>query len=327
VLLAARLAQGLAHGGELPSAQTYLSEVAPPARRGLWASFIYVSGTIGISVGTLLGAVLTTVLDENEMASWGWRLPFVVGGLLGVYALVMRRRLEESTVFEQDVTEHAGTTSPEPTAPMWAAVVAHRRQAVQVIGMTVGLTIVYYAWAISAPQFAITRGVDEAGALWAGLVANLVFIGVLPLWGRLSDRVGRKPVMLGCTSGLALAIFPLNAMLGDSPVTLALTMSIALVLVAGPAAILPAIFAELFPTHIRTVGVGVPYSVAVALFGGTAPYLQTWFAENVGSVGFNAYVVAMLLVSVAVVVATPETRGRDRHERRQQPGPEPAGAG
>jgi MFS transporter, MHS family, alpha-ketoglutarate permease len=312
ILLLARLAQGLAHGGELPSAQTYLSEVAPAARRGLWASFIYFSGTVGISVGTLLGAVLTTVLDEADMAAWGWRVPFVLGGLLGFYALVMRRRLAETGVFRDDVAEHDATTHERQ--PMWESIVRHRKQALQVIGMTVGLTIVYYAWAISAPQFAITRGVDEAGALWAGLAANMVFIAVLPLWGALSDRIGRKPVLLVCTAGLAAAIFPLTALVGDNAVQLAVTMSLALVLIAGPAAIVPAVFAEMFPTHIRTVGVGVPYSAAVAGFGGTAPYLQTWFAENLGSWAFNLYVVAMLLVSLAVVLTIRETRNRNLYE-------------
>lgn len=311
ILLLARLVQGLAHGGELPSAQTYLSEVAPSERRGLWASFIYVSGTIGISVGTLLGAVLTTALAETDMAAWGWRIPFVLGGLLGFYALVMRRRLVETEAFEDDVADHDATVQ-QPA--MWASIVRHRKQALQVIGMTVGLTIVYYAWAISAPQFAITRGVDKAGALWAGLAANLVFIAVLPLWGALSDRIGRKAVLLMCIAAQACALFPLTAMVGEGAVQLAITMSLALVLIAGPAAILPAVLAEMFPTHIRTVGVGIPYSVAVAVFGGTAPYLQTWFAENVSSMAFNAYVVAMLLVSLGVVLTIPETRGRLLHE-------------
>jgi MHS family alpha-ketoglutarate permease-like MFS transporter len=146
----------------------------------------------------------------------------------------------------------------------------------------------------------------------------MVFIAALPLWGALSDRIGRKPVLLSVAVGLAVTIFPLNALVGHSAVRLGLAMSLALVLVAGAAAIVPAVYAELFPTHIRTVGVGVPYSVAVALFGGTAPYLQTWFAENVGSSAFHVYTIVMLLVSAAVVLTIPETRGRSLHERAEQ---------
>ncbi|WP_374228590.1 MFS transporter, partial [Pseudonocardia sp. ICBG162] len=110
VLVLARLAQGLAHGGELPAAQTYLAEMAPPARRGLWSSLIYFSGTAGILVGTVLGAVLSSVLTREEMAAYGWRVPFVLGGLFGLYALVMRLRMRESDTYSRE--EEARTATP-----------------------------------------------------------------------------------------------------------------------------------------------------------------------------------------------------------------------
>ena len=308
ILLTARLVQGLAHGGELPSAQTYLSEVAPRQKRGLWASLIYVSGTMGVIVGTGMAAILTAVLDDQQMAAWGWRIPFVLGGFFGLYALVMRRRLDETEAFEREV----GHQPAAPAESMWTAIVRHRTQALQVIGMTVGVTIVYYAWAISAPQYAISsRGIDPGSALWAGVVASLVFIATLPVWGAVSDRVGRRPVLLGCVLGLAASVFPLNALVGDSAVRLGVAMSLALVLIAGPAAIVPAVYAELFPTRIRTVGVGVPYSIAVATFGGTAPYLQTWLGGTFGPSWFNGYVIVMLLISAVAIASVPETRGRD----------------
>jgi len=308
LLLLARLAQGLAHGGELPSAQTYVAEVAPAQRRGLWSSFIYVSGTAGIMVGTLMGAVLATALSESAMAAWGWRVPFLFGGVLGVYALVMRRRMAETETFSDAATARATETGSRES--VWVLMKRHRKQMLQVIGITVGITVVYYAWAIAAPGFAMTRGVDKSDALWAGVVANLVFIAALPAWGALSDRIGRKPVSLGCCVALAVAIFPLNAALGDTALQLGVTMSLALLLIAGPAAIGPALFAELFPTRIRMMGFGVAYSLAVATFGGTVPYLQTWVASHIGLAAFNGYVVAALLVSAAVVTTLPETRGR-----------------
>ncbi len=308
ILLLARLVQGLAHGGELPSAQTYLSEVAPRERRGLWASLIYVSGTMGVIVGTGLAAVLTAVLDDGQMTAWGWRIPFVLGGFFGLYALVMRRRLDETEAFEQEV----GGRPAARHESMWRTIVHHRKQALLVIGMTVGVTVIYYAWAISAPQYAIsTRGIDPAGALWAGVLANLVFIAALPVWGAVSDRIGRKPVLLVCVLGLALTAYPLNALIGDDAVRLGIAMSLALILIAGPAAIVPAVYAELFPTRIRTVGVGVPYSIAVATFGGTAPYLQTWLGESFGPSWFTGYVVVMLLISAVAIASAPETRARD----------------
>lgn len=309
LLLLARLVQGLAHGGELPSAQTYIAEAAPARSRGLWASLIYVSGTLGIMAGTALGAVMATLLDSGQMGAWGWRVPFVAGGLFGLYALAMRRRMPETEAFEEADREDAGARREGPS--LWRTLRAHRRQAGQVVGMTVGLTVAYYAWAVSAPQYAISsRGLDPAGALWAGLAANVVFLAALPLWGALSDRVGRKPVLLTCTLGTAAVVFPLNSLIGGEAWRLGVAMAVAMIFIAAGAAIVPAVYAELFPTRIRTIGVAVPYALCVAAFGGTAPYLQTWIGAELGDAYFTGYVALLLLVSFTVVATLPETRGR-----------------
>lgn len=307
VLVAARLVQGLAHGGELPSAQTYVAETAPAERRGLWSSLIYVSGTLGVMAATALAAVLTSLLAPEQMNAWGWRVPFLLGGLFGLYALVMRRRMPETEVFENAASSAARTDRPR----MWPAIVAHRKQALQIVGVTAGLTVVYYAWAVYAPQYAISnRGLDPAGALWAGLAANVVFLVALPAWGALSDRIGRKPVLFISSLGMTAAIYPLNAFIGPHAWQLAVAMAVAMVFVAASASIAPAVYAEIFPTHIRTVGVAVPYALCVAAFGGTAPYLQTWMGAEFGEAYFTGYVAVLLLISSAVVASVPETRGR-----------------
>ncbi len=305
LLLVARLIQGLAHGGELPSSQTYLSEMAPKEKRGFWATLIYTSGTVGILTGTLLGAVLTGVLSKDAMAVWGWRVPFLIGAALGLYALIMRARLKETDAFEQESTA-------EKREPMWPQIVRHRKQALQVIGLTVGLTVIYYIWGVVAPTYAATAlKMDRGAALWASLVAMVVFIAVLPLWGKLSDRFGRKPVMVASAVGSALFHFPMTWLLKDSPWQLAVSMSVMLIFIAGSAAIVPAVYAELFPTKIRTVGVGVPYSICVAAFGGTAPYLQTWLGSiDLGNM-FNVYAVALSVISALCVFTVPETKGKD----------------
>ena len=305
LLLVARLIQGLAHGGELPSSQTYLSEMAPKEKRGFWATLIYASGTAGILAGTLLGAILTGVLSKADMNAWGWRIPFLIGGALGVYALVMRARMKETGAFEAE-------TPKEKHQPMWPQIWRHRKQALQVIGLTVGLTVSYYIWGVVAPSYAATAlKMDRGEALWAGVIANIVFIAALPFWGKLSDRIGRKPVLIMGSAGAALLHFPMTWLLKDSPWQLAVSMSVMLFFIAASAAIVPAVYAELFPTKIRTVGVGVPYSICVAVFGGTAPYLQTWL----GTVGqanlFNVYAVFLLLIGIAFVFTIPETKGKD----------------
>lgn len=307
ILVLARLVQGLAHGGELPSAQTYVSEFADNHNRGLWASLIYVSGTLGNVLGVIVGVVLTGMLTKPEMQSYGWRIPFVIGGLFGLYALVMRSRMHETEHFETEV-EPAEASGPSMFAEIWT----HRAAALKVIGLTVGLTVAFYTWAIAAPAHAIaTLGIDAQHALWAGVIANLFFIAILPLWGALSDRIGRKPVFMASAVGMAVVSFPLNAYLQDSAVQLAVSMIVALVFVAAAAAILPAVFAELFPTRIRTIGVGIPYSIAVALFGGTAPYLQAWMGEEIGPNAFVTYSVVLLIVSAVAVLTLKETKGKD----------------
>lgn len=305
ILLACRVIQGLATGGELPSAQTYLAEEAPARRRGLWSSLIYIASVGGNAVGVLLGLVLSLTLTHEEMLGYGWRIPFVVGGVLGVVALWVRRSLAESEVFVNE-RERA------PKQPFWPDLLRHRRAALQVIGMSVGPTVVYYAWVIAAPAYAITaRHLDSSSALLTGVLSSLVLIAVLPFWGALSDRIGRRPVMLISHLGTAATLFPLQALdLGDA-VQLGIAMSIAMVFIGAGVSILPAAYAELFPTRIRTAGLAVPYSVAVAAFGGTAPYLQTWAGETFGPAFFTGYVVLLLLVSAATVLTLREGRGAD----------------
>ncbi|QDG62185.1 MFS transporter [Pseudarthrobacter sp. NIBRBAC000502771] len=306
MLLVARLVQGLAHGGELPSSQTYLSEMAPKEHRGFWATLIYTSGTVGILFGTLLGAVLNMSLSTQAMNAWGWRIPFLIGAAMGLYALIMRSRLHETEAFQDEAVS-------TKRAPIWPQIVRYRKQAMQVIGLTVGLTVIYYIWGVVAPSYATTAlKIDRGEALWAGVIANIVFIAALPVWGKLSDRIGRKKVLWAGAIGSAVLHFPMTWLLKDSAWQLAVSMSVMLVFVAASAAIVPAVYAELFPTSIRTVGVGVPYSICVAVFGGTAPYLQQWLGSSLGAPQvFNIYAVLLLVVSAAFVFTIPETKGKD----------------
>lgn len=306
MLLSARLIQGLAHGGEMPSAQTYISEVAPAARRGLWSTLIYISGTIGNLAGILLGAILALVLTNEQMLAWGWRVPFFIGAALGFYALVMRSKLQESTVFKSAASPAAQKER------IWPQIVQHRAKALQIIGLTIGGTVNYYAWGVSAPTYASTQlGMDRGSALWASVGANLVFLAVIPFWGMLSDKVGRKPILLINALGSAALFFPMNWILSSNPWSLFLAQSVMMIVISASCAILPATMAELFPTGIRTVGVAVPYSIAVALFGGTAPYMQSWLAQTFGPNAFSTYAVVLLVITALAVRTIPETKGID----------------
>ncbi|HEY0573207.1 MAG TPA: MFS transporter [Pseudonocardia sp.] len=313
ILVLARLLQGLAHGGELPAAQTYLSEVAPRQRRGLWSSVIYASGSVGVLGGTLLGAVLAGTLSHPQMISFGWRIPFLLGGLFGLYALVLRARMRESEIFEAQ--------RAKPQRSIGRQVLAHPVPLLRVIGFTMGGTVIYYVWAISAPAFAIAeRGTDPAGALWAGSIATVLYMAVLPLWGALSDRIGRRPVMLIALVSLAVLYFPLDSLIQGKTWQLLVAMSIALMIISAISAIGPAVLAEFFPTGIRAAGVGVPYSLAVALFGGTAPYLQTYFNQQHMRGAFIWYAIVLMVGTMITVWFMPETKGMDlTGEETRQP--------
>lgn len=312
ILVLARLLQGLAHGGELPAAQTYLSEVAPRLKRGLWSSLIYASGSVGVLGGTVLGAVLAATLNHQQMISFGWRIPFLLGGLFGLYALVLRVRMQETEIFEAQ--------RDKPRQPIGRQVLAHPVQLLRVIGFTMGGTVIYYVWAISAPAFAIAeRGTDPAGALWAGSAATVLYMAALPAWGALSDRIGRRPVMLIAVVALAVLYFPLDALIKGQTWQLLVSMSVALVITSAISAIGPAVLAEFFPTGIRAAGVGVPYSLAVALFGGTAPYLQSYFNQQHHSGVFIWYSIGLCAVTAITVWFMPETKGMDLAEPAREP--------
>ena len=304
VLLAARLLQGLAHGGEMPSAQTYIAETAPAARRGLWSSLIYVSGTSGIVIGLALGVVLNAVLPDGDMQAWGWRLPFAIGALLGLLTLIARARMAETEAFTE-----ASATAREPMLPQ---IRANWKSALRVIGLGVGGTVCYYVWSVSVVQQAvIIHGMSQGTALLASVLSNLVLIASLPFWGRFSDRFGRRAGLMVGTGVPILLFAPLGSMVGQGFWSLFIPATVILVVMGATLAITPAVFAEMFPTRIRTVGVAVPYAIAVSIFGGTAPYLQSWTNATFGPAVFGAYVMILLAISTAVAFTLPETRGKD----------------
>nr|WP_306305768.1 MFS transporter [Mobilicoccus pelagius] len=307
ILLLARLVQGLAHGGELPSAQTYIAEAAPPARRGLWASSIYASGTVGLLFGMFLGLGLNIVLSDEAMSAWGWRIPFLLGAIFGLFAMWIRTRMEESEVFENEKE-----TEGLPTRSILAGVWHHRRQALQVIGMTAGLTVTYYVWSVAMTPYAVkTLGFSTQQAFWASIIGNTALIASLPFWGMLSDRIGRKPLLLFAMIGSAVMYIPMLNLVQDQTWQLALAISVMCVILSADLAIAPAVYAEMFPTASRASAFGIPYAVCIALFGGTAPYVQAWMGTAFGPRAFPMYAIALGVVSALTMLTLPETKGRD----------------
>ena len=308
VLLVARLLQGLAHTGEVAAAYTYIAEEAPPARRGLWSSSIYVSGFLAIMAATIMGALLTTALSEHQMATWGWRLPFLLGAALGLVTLFLRRGMEETHAFTSATA--APTRNASPKRSVFANLWTYRASGTRVFLLMASVTAMFYAWAVSGPTWAISVAhLDPTAALWAGVIALAVSASVLPLLGSLSDRIGRRRSFYIYGLGVAVTAFPLDHLARQGAWQFGLAMTIALVLFAFVASILPAVLSELFPTGVRASGIAMPYALSAVVFGGTAPYLQQWTAQHNVSYLFVGYLASAALLGALVMRFTPETAG------------------
>ncbi|MCF1592944.1 MFS transporter [Streptomyces muensis] len=302
ILVLARLLQGLSVGGEFAASTTFLVESAGPGRRGLFSSFQYVSTTAGQLVASGIATLLVDTLSDGQMNGWGWRVPFVLGAVLSLVGFWIRQGAEETRSAEQ-------RQAPRPG--LLEALRRHPRQSLLICGITAGGTIAYYTWTSYLPTYAeLNAGIEKSDALLAGTI-SLAFFGLLqPLGGLLSDRFGRRPLLLFFGLGFALLTVPLLHALHDSFVTLLLVQCAGMVLLTGFTSISAAVNAEVFPPRVRAAGIGFPYSLTVAMFGGTAPYVGTLFKELGHTDLFPWYVAVLCLGSSLVYLRLPETAHR-----------------
>lgn len=304
VLVVARVIQGIAHGGEQPAAGAYVAERSTKDNRGALSSLIYVSIMVGGLIATLLGAVLTSSVGKEGLVDWAWRVPFIVGGLGSLAALYSVWRLNETEVFEE-------ATQDAVRPNVWKEMARSWRPSLQIIGLTLGITIAFQNWAaISGFHISVLKA-NPTHTMWTAVAANLLAIIALPLWGKLSDRIGRKPVLYIGFVGIALSTYVFMRYLDGSWQHMLVAMGVSLILLSGPLAILPALMAELVPTSIRTIGVGFSYALATAIFGGTVPALQAWIGDRWSPQAFGVYVTLTVIVSLLVTLTIPETRGKD----------------
>ncbi|MET7380216.1 MFS transporter [Streptomyces sp. NPDC005526] len=307
VLLLARLLQGLSVGGEYAASATYLTEAADPHRRGFASSFQYVSMTAGQIVGLGLQIVLQRTMSDDALHSYGWRIPFVVGALGAAVVFYLRRSMLETEVYEADATggEERGTLRA-----LWR----HRREALLVMALTMGGTVAYYTYTTYLTKYlSNSAGLSKQTATLVSFTALIVFACLQPLAGRLSDRIGRRPLLITFAVGSTLLTVPVMTLLGHAgSFWPALGLSLlALVIVTGYTSINACVKAELFPTGVRALGVALPYALANALFGGTAEYVALWFKNAGAESGFFWYVAGCAAVSLVVYLTMRETKDLD----------------
>lgn len=302
ILLLARVAQGFAHGGESATANTYIAEIAPNERRGLWGSIVFVAIFGGSVVAYSVGGAVTSVLSDSAVAEWGWRIPFVLGAFLALAALYLRRGMDESDVFDEQSSDQ-----PQPLSRRQVT-----RAVLLIITMTSGITAAHYTWTSYVSTYAITqKGMDAGVAYWCSVGAQLIALTTLPLWGHLSDKVGRRPMMIMFAVLMTALQIPLTTMIGAQGWTLLVASTIALVIVAIPGALLAATMAESFPTKVRTQAIGFAYSLSVAVFGGTAPYLNQLFIDVDLAWLSSPYIMLLCVFTGTACYLMRETKGID----------------
>ncbi|WGW13890.1 MFS transporter [Saxibacter everestensis] len=305
LLVLARLIGGFSVGGEFAANSTFLVESAPPGRRGLFASFQYVSTTIGQLIASGFAAILAVSLSSADLTSWGWRLPFVLGAVLSLVGLVIRRTASETTAVPE---------KKQDRPKLFEAIIHHPKASLLICGVTIAGTIAYYTWTTYLPTYAQQNGgVDPAKALLVSTIALIFFALIQPVFGILSDRVGRKPLLLAFSGIFALGIVPALAYVRSGPSfagLLLLTLA-GMVVVTGYTSIGVAVNAELFPARVRAAGIGFPYSLTVAAFGGTAPFMGTLFKDVGRPELFGWYAAALAVVSFIVYLRMAETARKE----------------
>lgn len=305
LLLLARLLQGLSVGGEYGASATYLSEMAGKAHRGFWSSFQYVTLISGQLLAILLLLVLQAVLSEAQLDAWGWRIPFALGAVLALVVFRIRRGLAETASYETARKDGA------PRSGLLLLFRQHPREALLVMALTAGGTLAFYAYSIYMQKFLVnTSGFSRETASAINAFTLMGFMLLQPLAGALSDRVGRKPLMIGFGLAGTLGTWPIFTTLAQTrdPVVAGLLVMGALVIVTGYTAINAVVKAELFPAHVRALGVALPYALANTLFGGTAEYVALRFKQAGWEQGFYLYVTAMCALSLVTYLFMRETR-------------------
>ncbi len=304
LLLFARLLQGLSVGGEYGASATYLSEMAGNKHRGFWSSFQYVTLIMGqmIALGVLI-LLQKVFLTSEQLEAWGWRIPFAVGAALALVALFIRRRIEETRSFQTEAKDERGS--------VWALVRDHPWQSLQVVGLTMGGTLAFYTYTAYMQKFLVnTAGWSKEEATLVSALTLIVYMVLQPVFGALSDKVGRRPLLIAfgiLGTLLTVPIMTILATTHDFWAGFALIMA-ALIIVSGYTSINAVVKAELFPAHVRALGVALPYALAVSVFGGSAEYVALWLKDAGIETAFYWYVTGCIFVSLLVYVFTADTK-------------------
>jgi MHS family alpha-ketoglutarate permease-like MFS transporter len=308
LLTLARMLQGLSVGGEFGASATYLAEIATPEHRGFWSSFQYVTLIMGqlLALGVLL-LLQFVFLDEASLNAWGWRIPFAIGAVLAVVVFWIRRGIEETPDFLDELEEDVEALCKTGVREL----LRHPRLVLTVFFMAAGGNVAFYTFTTYMQKYLVaSAGFAKSQASLIVAAALLVFMCAQPLAGALSDRIGRKPLLYWFGIGGVLCAAPLLGAIGNArdPLTAFGLILIALLIITGNTAVSATVKAELFPARVRALGVGLPYAISISIFGGTAEYVAGWFIKIGHESGYFWYVTAIIAATLTVYLFIPETR-------------------
>ncbi|WP_455923967.1 MFS transporter [Pseudomonas putida] len=307
LLVIARLLQGLSVGGEYGTSATYLSEMATKERRGFFSSFQYVTLISGQLIALAVLIVLQQTLTEEQLLAWGWRVPFVIGAMCAVVALWLRRGMEETASFTQK--------KEAPKESLMRTLMRHPKELLTVVGLTMGGTLAFYTYTTYMQKYLVnTVGMSKADSTMISAATLFLFMCLQPVIGALSDKIGRRPILIAfgvlgtlCTVPILTTLHTIETWWGAFFLIMA-----ALIIVSGYTSINAVVKAELFPTEIRALGVGLPYALTVSIFGGTAEFIALWFKSIGMESGYYWYVTACIACSLLVYVFMKDTRTHSR---------------
>lgn len=306
ILVIARLFQGLSLGGEYGTSATYLSEMASAGHRGFYSSFQYVTLISGQLLALGVQIILQITLSEHAIAVWGWRIPFVIGALGALVVLVLRLSMEESDQFLAQAKKEKGQLRE---------LLRYPKAVLTVMGLTLGGTIAFYTYTTYLQKFMInTTGLPKQTVTWINFAALFIFMVLQPFAGALSDKIGRKPLLFwfgGLGTVFTVPIFLALAQTKSAWVAFFLMLA-GLVIVTGYTAINAIVKAEMFPTEIRALGVGLPYGLTVAVFGGTAEYVALYLKNAHHESVFFVYVAAVIFISLLVYWRMADTKATSK---------------
>ncbi|MEN1968892.1 MFS transporter [Lentibacillus sp. N15] len=313
LLVIARLLQGLSAGGEWGGSATFIVEYAPSDRRGMYGSWVQVSAFGGMLAGSAIGALTGIVMSEEMLNNWGWRIPFLFGGVLGVVGLYLRSKIEDTPAFKEQKLKNDIKNSP-----VKSSLTEHWKESLTAVGFTVAWTVATYMLLTYMPTFIVTTtNLSLTQALFTNSIGLAVLVLFVPIMGTLSDRIGRKPLLISFAILTVLLTYPLFLLISTGNILFVLfgqiLFGIILAVFSGPG---PTALVEMFPTKVRYTALGISYNVTVAIFGGTAPFISTFLISQTGNHSMPGfYLIITAIITLITVSRMAETKNSPLREK------------